>query len=385
MRNTNPPHHAMPATQVPSKTLQARTNTATTNVSSISSGTMSPQQHHKHHHHMFASYRTSSGSGGSEVRGVGSGYSSPDLYHQRERYDFVSSSSSNNWNDCRRPPRPKYEEEEMYVIWYHRVDLCQEWKEVREIFNRHFPSWQRRGFQGIQCKFYRFIKEKRCPTLREQQRMRDCELLREGAESGAPHFGVIVWTNVCTSKPEEEASPVVNPSQQGTDLISDLGYSIYGRRRRPSRRLLESLGKVYTAGALNTAPARQVDPTTFHEAVSGPNQLEWWATIQKEYASLMDHGTWEKVRRPAGDHVIGCEWVFKTKANGTRKARLVIKGYREKHGIDYHETFAAVSRMDSVRYIVASAVLRGWKLHQFDARASKNQGTCVGCAVHCMG
>ncbi|KAJ5091016.1 hypothetical protein N7532_009700 [Penicillium argentinense] len=56
-----------------------------------------------------------------------------------------------------------------------------------------------------------------------------------------------------------------------------------------------------------------------------------------------------------------------TKSNGIRKARLVIKGYRQKHGIDYHETFAAVSRMDSVRSIVASAVLRGWKLHQFDA------------------
>ncbi|KAI1828784.1 hypothetical protein CBS147337_10411 [Penicillium roqueforti] len=157
------------------------------------------------------------------------------------------------------------------------------------------------------------------------------------------------------SEREKETPPVVNPNQQGTDLTSDLGYSIYGRRRRPSRRLLESVGKMFTAGALNTAPARQVDPATFHEAVSGPDQLEWWAAIQQEYASLLEHGTWEKVRRedvPAGDHVIGCKWVFKTKANGTRKARLVIKGYRQKHGIDYHETQHRV---------------RGWKLHQFDA------------------
>jgi hypothetical protein len=50
-----------------------------------------------------------------------------------------------------------------------------------------------------------------------------------------------------------------------------------------------------------------------------------------------------------------------------RKSRLVIKGYRQKEGVDYYETFAAVSRMDSVRSIVASSVLKGWKLHQFDA------------------
>jgi hypothetical protein len=50
-----------------------------------------------------------------------------------------------------------------------------------------------------------------------------------------------------------------------------------------------------------------------------------------------------------------------------RKSRLVIKGYRQKEGVDYYETFAAVSRMDSVRSIVASSVLKGWKIHQFDA------------------
>ena len=113
-------------------------------------------------------------------------------------------------------------------------------------------------------------------------------------------------------------------------------------------------------------PHSSIDPSTFHDAVTGPHQLEWWGAIQKEYASLLEHGTWEKVRRdevPARDRVIGCKWVFKTKANGTRKARLVIKGYRQKQGVDYNKTFAAVSRMDSVRSIVASAVLRGWKLH----------------------
>ncbi|KAJ5197045.1 hypothetical protein N7449_007524 [Penicillium cf. viridicatum] len=93
------------------------------------------------------------------------------------------------------------------------------------------------------------------------------------------------------SQRAEETLPPVNPIEQEAESTQDLGYSIYARRRRPSRRLLKSLGKVYTAGALNTASARTVNPSTFHEAVSGPNQLEWWAAIQKEYASLLEHGT----------------------------------------------------------------------------------------------
>ncbi|KAL2853427.1 hypothetical protein BJY01DRAFT_64092 [Aspergillus pseudoustus] len=160
--------------------------------------------HSQHHHHPFMPYHRPRSTD-----------SSPESYaRDRDRYSSVSSTSSTNGaahsssnsasGDQRRPPRPKYEEEEMYFIWYHRVDLCQEWKEVRESFNRQFPNRQRSGFQGIQCKFYRFIKEKKCPTLREQRRMRDGEFLRQESTtssrgdfgSGAPQFGVVEWMGV---------------------------------------------------------------------------------------------------------------------------------------------------------------------------------------------
>ena len=74
-----------------------------------------------------------------------------------------------------------------------------------------------------------------------------------------------------------------------------------------------------------------------------------------------------EMKFPPGIGLLAVSGYSRRRPMESRKARLVIKGYRQKHGIDYHETFAAVSRMDSVRSIVASAVLRGWKLHQFDA------------------
>ncbi|GKZ98560.1 hypothetical protein AnigIFM59636_003727 [Aspergillus niger] len=118
--------------------------------------------------------------------------SSPGIYLP-EQYNSVSRSSSNA-AERRRPPRPKYKEEEMYFIWYHRVDLSQEWKEVHKSFNKQFPSRQRWGIQGIQCRFYRFIKDKKCPTLREQQRLRNGGLVHERAglpDSGPLRFGVV--------------------------------------------------------------------------------------------------------------------------------------------------------------------------------------------------
>jgi hypothetical protein len=137
---------------------------------------------------------------------------------------------------------------------------------------------------------------------------------------------------------------------------------------------LEAAGKAYfTQPSYRPSLDDIATPATFVEATTGPDAPQWWAAIHGEFQSLIDHETWEKVSRkdvPSGQRIIGCKWVFKVKANKTLKARLVIKGYRQKKDIDYHETFAAVSRMDSVRAIVAGAVLQGWKFRHLDAKTA---------------
>ncbi|KAK2740109.1 hypothetical protein FQN55_009058 [Onygenales sp. PD_40] len=176
-----------------------------------------PQSHSNHtyaqsHHHNTSHYHSNGTTSADRYAGYSeqqprssSANSSPGPY-RRERFPSVSSSSS-TVPERRRPPRPKYEEEEMYFIWYHRVDLRQEWKEVRESFNAQFPNRQRSGFQGIQCKYYRFIKEKKCPTLREQRRRRSGGNGSGNASSGSdgqrgnfnedlPQYGVVSWTSV---------------------------------------------------------------------------------------------------------------------------------------------------------------------------------------------
>ena len=155
--------------------------------------------------------------------GTGSEYPS----YRYGRFNSVSSSSTTT-TKRRRPPRPKYQEEEMYFIWYHRVDLEEEWKEVQDRFNQQFPTRQRRGFQGLQCKFYRFIKEKRCPAVREQRRISDGESPGRGPKSELlPKYGVSQWCNVWYPWMRREHAQNSQSSVNGDDEIGDPAKRCY--------------------------------------------------------------------------------------------------------------------------------------------------------------
>ncbi|TQD98696.1 hypothetical protein C1H46_015689 [Malus baccata] len=87
------------------------------------------------------------------------------------------------------------------------------------------------------------------------------------------------------------------------------------------------------------------------------------------------NATWKLVDRPTNKPIIGVKWVFKTKLNldGTvqkNKARLVGKGYAQKPGIDYNETFAPVARLDTIRTLIALAAQKSWKLYQLDVKSA---------------
>ena len=65
------------------------------------------------------------------------------------------------------------------------------------------------------------------------------------------------------------------------------------------------------------------------------------------------------------------KWIYKVKhiADGSiekYKARFVARGFSQKEGIDYEETFAPIARYTS---ITLAAVMR-WKIHQMDVKTT---------------
>ena len=86
-----------------------------------------------------------------------------------------------------------------------------------------------------------------------------------------------------------------------------------------------------------------------------------------EMEALKKNMRWKVVDLPKGKKLVDCKWVFsvKYKADGSLKryqARLIAKGYTQTYGVDYHDTFVPVAKLDIVRVLLSLAVSSDWNL-----------------------
>jgi hypothetical protein len=91
--------------------------------------------------------------------------------------------------------------------------------------------------------------------------------------------------------------------------------------------------------------------------------------------SLMSNETWEICDCPVGCKPVGCKWIFKKKLkpDGTIdkfKARLVAKGYTQKKDEDFFDTYSPVTRITTIRVLVALAASYGFHIHQMDVKTA---------------
>ncbi|GJS97691.1 putative RNA-directed DNA polymerase [Tanacetum coccineum] len=138
-------------------------------------------------------------------------------------------------------------------------------------------------------------------------------------------------------------------------------------RTQPSR-FKDFVVKVPLSVKHPTSTSNQVTSTCFKQAAQ---DARWREAMQKEVKALEKNGTWTLEYLPEGKRAIDSKWVYKIKLkpNGEverYKARLVEKEFNQMEGMDYHDTFAPVAKLVTIRTLLAIAVKRDWIIHQLD-------------------
>ncbi|KAK8660389.1 hypothetical protein V6N13_051315 [Hibiscus sabdariffa] len=102
------------------------------------------------------------------------------------------------------------------------------------------------------------------------------------------------------------------------------------------------------------------EPKTYQEAVSSPYSEKWLEVMRSETDSMLENQVWTLVEPPEEVNPVGWKWVFKKKAGmdgnvQTYSGRLVAKGFRQIHSVDYDESFSPVAMFKSIRILLAIA------------------------------
>uniref|UniRef100_A0A2N9I1Q4 Uncharacterized protein n=1 Tax=Fagus sylvatica TaxID=28930 RepID=A0A2N9I1Q4_FAGSY len=117
------------------------------------------------------------------------------------------------------------------------------------------------------------------------------------------------------------------------------------------------------------------DPNTYSEVMASRDAAFWREAVNDEMDSILSNNTWVLVDLPPGSNTIGCKWVFRRKyrTDGTIqtfKVRLMAKGFRQREGIDYFDTYAPVARITSIRVLIALASIYKLVVHQMDVKTA---------------
>nr|GEX37985.1 Gag-Pol polyprotein [Tanacetum cinerariifolium] len=116
----------------------------------------------------------------------------------------------------------------------------------------------------------------------------------------------------------------------------------------------------------------RTDPKNIKEAM---NDSAWIESMQEELHQFDRLDVWKLVDRPLYTNVINMKWLWKNKRDEENtvirnKSRLVAKGYAQKEGVDFKESFAPVARLEVVRLFIAYAAHKSFTVYQMDVKTA---------------
>nr|GEZ94171.1 putative ribonuclease H-like domain-containing protein [Tanacetum cinerariifolium] len=124
---------------------------------------------------------------------------------------------------------------------------------------------------------------------------------------------------------------------------------------------------------ISSNPTQDKGETSLHhEAMEDP---AWIESMQEELYQFDRLDVWKLVDRPLCTNVINLKWLWKNKRDEENtvirnKSCLVAKGYAQKEGVDFEESFTPVARLEAERLFIAYAAHKSFTIYQMDVKTA---------------
>uniref|UniRef100_A0A2N9G6Q3 CCHC-type domain-containing protein n=1 Tax=Fagus sylvatica TaxID=28930 RepID=A0A2N9G6Q3_FAGSY len=116
------------------------------------------------------------------------------------------------------------------------------------------------------------------------------------------------------------------------------------------------------------------EPESYDEALQIEDSIKWELAMKDEMNSLMTSQTWELTELPQRKKALHNKWVYRVKEehDGSKryKARLVVKGFQQKEGVDYTDIFSPVVKLTTIRLVLGIVATENLHLEQLDVKTA---------------
>ncbi|CAI7811368.1 unnamed protein product, partial [Closterium sp. NIES-54] len=120
-------------------------------------------------------------------------------------------------------------------------------------------------------------------------------------------------------------------------------------------------------------------PRSYIEAIEGPYTSQWQAAMDAEMASWKSTGTYVDEVPPPEANIVSGMWIFRVKrppgSPPTFKARYVARGFSQRQGFDFFQTFSPTPKMTTLWVLLHVAAQRDYELHLLDFSTAFLQGS----------
>ncbi|CAI7927344.1 unnamed protein product [Closterium sp. NIES-54] len=120
-------------------------------------------------------------------------------------------------------------------------------------------------------------------------------------------------------------------------------------------------------------------PRSYAEAIEGPYSSQWQAAMDAKMASWKSTGTYVDEVPPLGANIVSGMWIFRVKrppgSPPVFKARYVVRGFSQRQGVDFFQTFSPTPKMTTLRVLLHVAAQRDYELHSLDFSTAFLQGS----------